>query len=355
MIQLINKKRDPREEARPRRGLRASRSCLRRAQRGAARGARVAGRHRARERDPLRGDPATSSRASCTPAWRRSSSATRRRAATRGASRELTVGLAERGRPRRHRPVPRAQLHRATICSELEYASLLHDFGKIGVREQVLVKAKKLYPHELELDPRALRLSRCKLPRSSCSRAKLRADRARRAATSDLRALDRAARAAPRRAARRLATRSSAPNEPTVLERGRLLAHRGDRARCTYRRLERRGACRSTTTRRSRSRSRAARSARARSTRSAVHVVHTYNFLSQIPWGKTLRAHPRHRARAPREAQRHWLSELGCARGDPAAVQDHEHHRHLRRAHRERSPVQEGGAASARSTSSASR
>ncbi|MGC4068485.1 MAG: HD domain-containing phosphohydrolase [Polyangiaceae bacterium] len=37
---------------------------------------------------------------------------------------------------------------------ELEYASLLHDFGKIGVRENVLVKAKKLYPHELE----ALRL-----------------------------------------------------------------------------------------------------------------------------------------------------------------------------------------------------
>jgi len=32
---------------------------------------------------------------------------------------------------------------------ELEYASLLHDFGKIGVREKVLVKAKKLYPHEL--------------------------------------------------------------------------------------------------------------------------------------------------------------------------------------------------------------
>ena len=31
---------------------------------------------------------------------------------------------------------------------ELHYASLLHDFGKIGVREQVLVKAKKLYPHQ---------------------------------------------------------------------------------------------------------------------------------------------------------------------------------------------------------------
>ncbi|MCA9622927.1 MAG: GAF domain-containing protein [Myxococcales bacterium] len=32
---------------------------------------------------------------------------------------------------------------------ELEYASLLHDFGKIGVREQVLVKAKKLYPYDM--------------------------------------------------------------------------------------------------------------------------------------------------------------------------------------------------------------
>src|SRR5262249_56254278 len=27
---------------------------------------------------------------------------------------------------------------------ELRYAALLHDFGKVGVREQVLVKAKKL-------------------------------------------------------------------------------------------------------------------------------------------------------------------------------------------------------------------
>ena len=34
---------------------------------------------------------------------------------------------------------------------EIRYAALLHDFGKVGVREDVLVKAKKLYPHQLEL------------------------------------------------------------------------------------------------------------------------------------------------------------------------------------------------------------
>lgn len=33
---------------------------------------------------------------------------------------------------------------------ELEYAALLHDFGKIGVREEVLVKAKKLYSWQLD-------------------------------------------------------------------------------------------------------------------------------------------------------------------------------------------------------------
>ena len=62
----------------------------------------------------------------------------------------LTVGLAEvvdriNDGPYRHVSFSRPQLR------ELRYAGLLHDFGKVGVREQVLVKEKKLYPHDLEL------------------------------------------------------------------------------------------------------------------------------------------------------------------------------------------------------------
>ena len=34
---------------------------------------------------------------------------------------------------------------------EIRYASLLHDFGKVGVRENVLVKAEKLYPAEVSV------------------------------------------------------------------------------------------------------------------------------------------------------------------------------------------------------------
>ncbi len=39
----------------------------------------------------------------------------------------------------------------AEHLKEIRYASLLHDFGKVGVREHVLVKAKKLYPDKLDL------------------------------------------------------------------------------------------------------------------------------------------------------------------------------------------------------------
>ena len=46
---------------------------------------------------------------------------------------------------------------------ELRYASMLHDVGKIGVREEVLQKEKKLHPYELETIALRLRLMRTQL------------------------------------------------------------------------------------------------------------------------------------------------------------------------------------------------
>ena len=62
----------------------------------------------------------------------------------------LTVGLAEAVDRSDSGPYKTINFSRQEI-QELRYASLLHDFGKVGVREDVLVKAKKLYPSQLDL------------------------------------------------------------------------------------------------------------------------------------------------------------------------------------------------------------
>ncbi len=62
---------------------------------------------------------------------------------------DFTVGLAQAVEKVDAGPYKQVLWKREDI-REIEYASLLHDFGKIGVREHVLIKAKKLYPHELE-------------------------------------------------------------------------------------------------------------------------------------------------------------------------------------------------------------
>ena len=49
---------------------------------------------------------------------------------------------------------------------QLRYAALLHDFGKVGVREHVLVKAEKLHPHELELVRARFELARASLEKA---------------------------------------------------------------------------------------------------------------------------------------------------------------------------------------------
>ncbi len=61
-----------------------------------------------------------------------------------------TVGLAEETSRIQTGPYADLSFSREQI-KEIRYASLLHDFGKVGVRENVLVKAKKLYPEQLRL------------------------------------------------------------------------------------------------------------------------------------------------------------------------------------------------------------
>jgi HD-GYP domain-containing protein (c-di-GMP phosphodiesterase class II) len=61
-----------------------------------------------------------------------------------------TIGLAQAVDREVTGPFASAHFDRRSL-RELEYASLMHDFGKIGVREKVLVKAKKLYDEQLAL------------------------------------------------------------------------------------------------------------------------------------------------------------------------------------------------------------
>jgi HD-GYP domain-containing protein (c-di-GMP phosphodiesterase class II) len=62
----------------------------------------------------------------------------------------MTVGLAQTVDRIADGPYRHVRFSKEEI-REIHYAGLLHDFGKVGVREQVLVKAKKLYPPDLAL------------------------------------------------------------------------------------------------------------------------------------------------------------------------------------------------------------
>ena len=63
---------------------------------------------------------------------------------------ELTVGIAEKVDSIETGSFKDVRFSRDQI-QEIRYASLLHDFGKVGVREKVLIKGKKLYIGELLL------------------------------------------------------------------------------------------------------------------------------------------------------------------------------------------------------------
>ena len=199
------------------------------------------------------------STASSRPRSPRSSRAIRRRPVTPSAS-----PSSRSGSPRRSTSAEPGQYREVRFSrddlTQIEYAALLHDFGKVGVREHVLVKAKKLYEHERELILQRFQLikrgykiegleTQGPLPDRGVARA------GRRRAGAAIDTDDR----------RRVAELDDiikfilAANEPTVLEQGGFeriaeiarhdLPRRGRLARCRSSRATRRAACRSSAAR----------------------------------------------------------------------------------------------------------
>jgi response regulator RpfG family c-di-GMP phosphodiesterase len=174
---------------------------------------------------------------------------------------------------------------------QIEYAGLLHDFGKVGVREKVLVKAKKLYEQDREL-----LMSRFDYIRRSLQSEHLQ------------RKLDRVLAVGVERAAIELGQVEDQlrreltdlddmvgfilkSNEPTVLAEGsfeRLAEiaghlysdpHGEKRPYLTDGEIEALKVPRGSLT-------------VAERVEIERHVVHTYNFLATIPWGRRLRNIP---------------------------------------------------------------
>lgn len=166
---------------------------------------------------------------------------------------------------------------------ELEYAALLHDFGKIGVREQVLVKAKKLYPHALEAIRARIHYAG-KVAEADALAQKI-ALMERGAAKSDLDRIDDALRARREQLAEVYRLVSEA-NEPTVLSEGDFTriheiaklpftdADGNTSALLSSEEVIALSVRRGSLTDREMDEIRS-------------HVVHTYEFLSRIPWGKS--------------------------------------------------------------------
>ena len=200
---------------------------------------------------------------------------------------DLTVGLAKVVDSESSGPYAAATFTPEDL-RELEYASLLHDFGKIGVREKVLVKAKKLYDERLEL----VRLRLDYVTRTIEADVLARKVRALEtgAPREHLEALD--AELTARRATIEASWASvCSANEPTVLSQGDF-ARIEEIAKETYTDL--RGEVRALLDDEEVTCLKVSRGSLTPAEYAEIcsHVSHTFRFLSRIPWGKSLQRVP---------------------------------------------------------------
>jgi HD-GYP domain-containing protein (c-di-GMP phosphodiesterase class II) len=170
---------------------------------------------------------------------------------------------------------------------EIRYASLLHDFGKVGVREPVLIKADKLFPFELEILKARFEVIGRTVEAESYQRQvallkSMPADEARGALEEEdvrrqkqLVELD------------ELLVFVAECNKPSVLARGGF-ERLGEIGTRTFR--DRAGTARSFLTEGELSRLSIPRGSLTEDERKEIesHVVHTTRFLSQIPWTRAL-------------------------------------------------------------------
>jgi HD-GYP domain-containing protein (c-di-GMP phosphodiesterase class II) len=203
---------------------------------------------------------------------------------------ELTVGLAEAvdkvsdGRLGGYR-------YSSEHLTQIRYAALLHDFGKVGVREHVLVKAKKLYEHERELILQRFQLiKRGYTIEGLESKVRYLQDASREQIAAQLAGID-----------RDIATKIAeiddvvkfvlAANEPTVLEQGGF-ERIAELARMTYR--DDSGVDMPVLTHDEASCLQIKRGSLTEAERLEInsHVKHTFDFLSEIPWSRALRSVP---------------------------------------------------------------
>jgi HD-GYP domain-containing protein (c-di-GMP phosphodiesterase class II) len=204
---------------------------------------------------------------------------------------EMTCGLAEAVDRAEGGAYAQVRFSREQM-KEIRYAALLHDFGKVAVREEVLVKAKKLYPGQLavvetrfdyvrkELEARYEKLKLDAVLRAGPERAQIEIEQLDRELNEKLAELD---------GAYQFVLRA---NEPTVLPEGnfdRLI----DIGRTTF--PDPRGLKRNLLT---------AEEIRflsipqgsldpAERQQIESHVVHSFNFLMQIPWTREIRGIPK--------------------------------------------------------------
>lgn len=204
---------------------------------------------------------------------------------------QLTVGLA-RAVDKTGEGRYRDTFFKPDDITQIQYAALLHDFGKVGVRENVLVKARKLYDFQRDLILERFRFIR-RGYQIEALESKVRylteASREQRV-TAEMRAVDSdiVARLAQIDDAIRFIL---AANEPTVLDQGGF-ERIAEIAGLTYKTDE--GEVFPMLSGEEAQALQIRRGSLTESERLEInqHVVHTYDFLCRIPWSRSLRDVP---------------------------------------------------------------